>query len=79
MLPACEVRAAAPGPPATAPAVVVEDVPQCQELQQAAQVVVERMAARRHWPQVQIYVPAPDGSTSGGGDEACGIPGRPSS
>ena len=58
MLPACEPHAAAPVLLPSAQAVVVE-VPPRRELQQAAQVAVERMAARRCWPKVEIFVPAP--------------------
>lgn len=32
---------------------------QASELQRAAEAVVDRMAAKRHFPQVEIYVPAP--------------------
>lgn len=64
MLPAREPHAAAPALPPSAAAVVVE-VPRQRsrdaELQQAAQVAVERMAARRNWPQVQIFVPSAAG------------------
>lgn len=69
MLPAREPHAAGPALPPSAQAVVVE-VPRRQEreLQQAAQVAVERMAARRKWPKVEIFVPAGDSSGSGEGE-----------
>ena len=57
MLPAREAHVATPPLPASATAVVVE-VPPRRELQAAAQVAVERMAARRKWPKVEIFVPA---------------------
>ena len=48
-----------PSPP---PAATIVEVPPARErrgpLQAAAQAAVERMAARRGWPQVQILVPA---------------------
>lgn len=69
MLPAREAPAAAPRLPATAAArvVEVEVVPRerREALQQAAQVAVERMAAKRHWPQVEIFVPAGTGRQEG--------------
>ena len=68
MLPARETPAVVPPPPG-AQAVVVE-VPQRarQELQEAAAVAVERMAAKRRWPQVQIYVRAGAGRGQEAGD-----------
>ena len=57
MLPARDPHAAAVALPASAHEVVVEVAPR-RDLQQAAQVAVERMAAKRKWPKVQIYVPA---------------------
>ena len=57
MLPAREPHAATPVLPPNAHALVVE-VPARRELQQAAQVAVERMAARRCWPRVEIFGPA---------------------
>lgn len=70
MLPAREAPAAAPLLPPSAEAVVVEVAPRRQELQAAARVAVERMAARRRWPQVQILVPAPKGGSGGGTEGA---------
>ncbi|KAL4422033.1 hypothetical protein ABPG77_004849 [Micractinium sp. CCAP 211/92] len=71
MLPAREPHAKAPAVPPSAAAVVVE-VPRQRsrdgELQQAAQVAVERMAARRNWPQVEIFVPAEAGGLAGARD-----------
>lgn len=71
MLPAREPHAKAPALPPSAAAVVVE-VPRQRsrdgELQQAAQVAVERMAARRNWPQVEIFVPAEAGGPAGARD-----------
>ncbi|PRW56849.1 basal body [Chlorella sorokiniana] len=61
MLPAREPHTAAPALPPSATAVVVEVPPRAQreqELQAAAQVVVERMAAKRCWPKVEIFVQA---------------------
>ncbi len=61
MLPAREAHATAPALPPSAQAVVVEVPPRPRpqpELQQAAQVAVERMAQKRGWPVVEIYVPA---------------------
>lgn len=63
MLPASERGAAAPALPARSTAVVVEVDTQRRGLQEAARVAVERMASRRGWPQVQIFVPAPRNST----------------
>lgn len=60
MLPARAAVAAAPALPPSAQAMVVE-VPTRRrpaELQQAAQVAVERMAQKRGWPVVEIFVPA---------------------
>ena len=68
MLPAREPHAAAPLLPASAHAVVVEVAPR-RELQQAAQVAVERMAAKRKWPKVEIFVPAPSLPADHGGGE----------
>lgn len=71
MLPAREPQTAGPALPPSAAAVVVE-VPRQRsrdaELQQAAQVAVERMASRRNWPQVQIFVPAAAGGAEDGTD-----------
>ncbi|GAB4819856.1 hypothetical protein N2152v2_006902 [Parachlorella kessleri] len=39
--------------------VVVIERPRRAELQRAAQLAVDRMAAKRNFPQVEIYVPAP--------------------
>lgn len=39
--------------------VVVVERPRRAELQRAAEAAVDRMAARRHFPKVEIYVPAP--------------------
>ena len=69
MLPAREPHAAAPVLPPSAHAVVVEVAPR-RELQQAAQVAVERMAARRCWPKVEIFVPAPAGQRQSEGGQA---------
>lgn len=82
MLPAREAPAAAPLLPPSAEAVVVEVAPRRQELQAAARVAVERMAARRRWPQVQILVPARKGGSGGGasgceGDAAAAAAGSP--
>ncbi|KAL4858434.1 hypothetical protein ACK3TF_001414 [Chlorella vulgaris] len=62
MLPAREPHQAASALPDSACAVVVEVAPRRRALQDAAQVAVERMAAKRRWPQVQIFVPARAGS-----------------
>jgi hypothetical protein len=69
MLPAREPHAAVLVLPPSAQAVVVE-VPPRRELQQAAQVAVERMAARRCWPQVKIFVPVPAGQRQAEGEQA---------
>ncbi|PSC71462.1 hypothetical protein C2E20_5039 [Micractinium conductrix] len=74
LLPAKEPPGAAPVLPRSAEAVVVEVAPRRRtsghgphgELQAAGQVAVERMAARRHWPQVEIYVPAADPEAADG-------------
>lgn len=66
MLPSSECVAAAHAPPACSAAVVVEVDTQKRGLQEAARVAVERMAARRGWPQVQIFVPARRSGAGGG-------------
>lgn len=78
MLPAREAPAAAPLLPPSAEAVLVEVAPRRQELQAAARVAVERMAARRRWPQVQILVPAPKDGCSNGACGGNGGEGEPS-
>eukprot|EP00887_Chlorella_sp_A99_P002320 scaffold10.g2320.t1 len=61
-------RGAGAGPaPEAQHAVVVEVAPRRRELQAAADAVIDRLAERRNFPRVEIYVPAPPGAHEAGG------------
>lgn len=46
--------------------VVVIERPRRSELQRGAEVAIDRMAARRKWPTVEIYVAPPRGQAAPG-------------